>query len=192
MPDLLARRSEYSPEELLFLPDAGHCELVRGRLVEKEMGARSAWIGGELLGRLREFARASGYGLVFPADVGYVCFPEDPKKVRKPDVSLIRSGRLPGNRIPDGHIALAPDLAVEVTSPNDTIAEVQTKVGEYLAAGVPLIWVITPEARTATMYRADGSASLIQWNGVLRDDNVLPGFQCRLGDLFPPDEPGAL
>ena len=49
---------------------------------------------------------------------------------------------------------LSPDLAVEVISPNDLATEIDQKVAEYLGAGVPLVWVVHPEARAVRVHRA--------------------------------------
>ena len=93
--------------------------------------------------------------------------------------------RLPEGPTSDGYIYIAPDLAVEVVSPNDTAYEVWRKVLEYLDAGVALVWVIDPEARTAQIYRRDGSTDLLREDGELSGEDVLPEFRCRLATIFP-------
>lgn len=176
----------YTPEDLLSLPDGESFELVAGRLVEKPVGAESAWIGGLLFARLLEFNARHRLGWVFPSDVAYQCFDWLPRHARKPDASFIRVERLP--KPPKGLISVAPDLAVEVISPNDLHSEVAIKVREYLQAGVRLVWVINPDSRTADVYRQDGTAAYLMENGILDGEDVLPGFQCRLGDILPEAE----
>lgn len=73
--------------------------------------------------------------------------------IRVPDVSFVAAGRLAGERPPEGFPDLAPDLAVEVLSPDDRSRDVLDKVGEYLQAGVRLVWVIDPKRRAAATYR---------------------------------------
>lgn len=141
-------KTRYTPEDLLAMPEAKNYELVDGRLVERNMGAESSWIGGRLHSRLDLFCDEHGLGWVWPADNGYQCFPHAPQLVRRPDVSFIRAGRLPGGQLPKGHVRIPPDLVVEVVSPNDLVYEVEEKVDDYQKAGVPLIWVIHPENRT--------------------------------------------
>lgn len=121
----------YTPEDLLLLGSRGNgFELVGGCLVEKKSGGLASSIGSQLAALLVEHGQRAGRGWVLGPAGGYQCFPNDRRKVRKPDVSFIRCGRLPAERVPDGHIPLAPDLAVEVVSPNDTAYEVDTKVQE--------------------------------------------------------------
>lgn len=185
--NVLARAS-CTPEDLLRLPDGKLYELVDGYPVEKKMGAESAWIGGELLAVLRNFCREHNLGNVFPADVGFQCFPFAPNLVRKPDVSFVRRGRFPGGVLPSGNARLAPDLAVEVVSPNDTYYEVEQKVHDYLRAGVLLVWVVNPATRTVRIHRPGGALSDLEGQQDLTGENVLPGFRCLVADLFPRPE----
>ena len=115
-----ATEARYTPEDLLAMPDGKSYELVDGRLVERNMGAKSSRVGGRLHLRLDPFCEEHNLGIVWPADNGYQCFPHAPGLVRKPDVSFVRSGRLPGDIEPDGWVKIPPDLAVEVVSPNDS------------------------------------------------------------------------
>ncbi len=176
----------YTPEDLLALDADRVYELVDGALVEKPMGAFSSWVAGLILHMLAAAAQDKGLGWVLPPDTGYQCFPDEPQKVRKPDVSLIRRGRLPGERIPSGHIRIAPDLAVEVISPNDLFYEVDAKVSEYLTAGIPVVWVVNPDARTVQVYHADHSFERLQETDELTLPELLPEFRCRVAALFAP------
>lgn len=173
-----------TPEDLLAMLNGDEYELVNGELVERHMGAESSWIAsnltwlfGCLFGRKRP-------GHFFTTDCGYQCFADDPGKVRKPDVSFVRFGRFPNERVPKGYIRIAPDLAVEVLSPNDLADEAEAKVEEYLDAGVQLVWVISPKAETVTVYRANRSAVKLHDEDELSGENVLPGFRCKVSDLF--------
>ncbi len=117
--------TRYTPEDLLAMPDGKSYELVKGELVERNMGAESSWIGGALHALLFLYCQAHRLGIVWPADNGYDCFPHAPGRVRKPDVSFIRSGRLPGDRLPKGWAKIPPDLVVEVVSPNEPAEQLE-------------------------------------------------------------------
>ncbi len=161
-------------------------EWVNGHRVERNMGAKSSRIGGILVGRLDVYAREHRAGLVFPADCGYQIFPDAPKKVRYADVSFVRSGRLPNDEPPDGHMRIPPDLAVEVVSPNDLAEDIEARVMDYLHVGVPLVWVVYPAARCVRVLRRRAPAAQLTEADELSGEDVLPGFTCPVRELFPP------
>lgn len=174
-----------TPEELERMADGVSYELVDGRLKERNSCSESSWIAGQILHCLGKVVRSSRIGLLWPPSQGYQCFPDDPNRVRKPDVSFIRSGRLPDDLPSKGFESIPPDLAVEVMSPNDEIHKLQRKVTEYLDVGVPLVWVVNPELKQVMVYRADGSVQLIRDRGVVSGEDVIPGFECPTSDFFP-------
>jgi Uma2 family endonuclease len=178
-----ARR--YTPEDLLAMPDGKRYELVDGRLVERNMGAESSEVGGNLYFHLRLFCQDRNLGIAWPADSGYQCFPQDPGRVRKPDVSFVRRGRLPGDVSPDGWVKIPPDLAVEVVSPNDSAEEIEEKFDDYREAGIPLVWVIYPKARKARVFRLSGPLVELEEDDVLSGEDVIPGFSCPLREILP-------
>jgi Uma2 family endonuclease len=65
---------------------------------------------------------------------------------------------------------------VEVLSPDDHPGEVLAKVGDWLNAGVALVWVVDPIRRLARVYRTDGTETSIDTTGRLEGEAVLPGF----------------
>lgn len=172
------------PDDLLRMPDGGSYELVDGRLEEKKMGAKSEEIGSVILAAIFNHVRPQRLGHVFGGATGYRCFPHRPRLVRKPDVSIVLRGRFPNEETPEGDIPIPPDLAVEVVSPNDTYEEVETKVVEYLAAGVRLVWVVSPTAKTVLVRRPDKSAVALDVTDALNGEDVLPGFACPVAELF--------
>ncbi|MBW3542735.1 MAG: Uma2 family endonuclease [Planctomycetes bacterium] len=176
----------FTTDELQSLADEERFELVDGRIVERHMGSESGWTSGRLFLRLGGYVDGQNLGWVWPADTGYRCFPDDPNKVRKPDVSFVARGRLPHGRPAPGYEEIAPDLAAESVSPKDRYYDVEDKVEDYLRAGVRLVWVINPEMRTVTVYRPDGSTSRLHEDDELSGEDVIPGFTCRVGDLFLP------
>ena len=80
-------------------------------------------------------------------------------------------------------------MIVEVVSPNDLAGDVERKLREYREIGVPLIWIIYPETRTAHIYSIDGPSDYLLADQYLEGETVLPGFRIRLGDLFPAEIP---
>ncbi len=176
----------YTPEDLLAMEDGKIYELDDGHLVRREMSMRSSWVGSRLYRFLDTHVDENKLGRAWHADLGYVCFPGAPRRVRHPDVSFIRSGRLPGGLSSDqGYCDIAPDLAVEVVSPNELAYEVVKKVVEYLDAGVLLIWVVYPESRTVLVIRHNRTGTLHREDDELSGEDIIPGFRCRLASILP-------
>jgi Uma2 family endonuclease len=177
-----------TPEQLLGVPNSVNYELVDGRLVERNMGLESSGIAARILILIGMFLRDHPLGFLFGPDAGYQCFPDAPAKVRKPDVSFIRFGRLKDDRVPAGHCPVPPDLAVEVISPGDLAYEVEHKVSEYLTAGVPLVWVVHPLTRTVRVHRGRpsplGNVSHLVESDLIRGEDAVPGFECRVAEFF--------
>lgn len=73
---------------------------------------------------------------------------------------------------------------MEVLARDDHPADTLEKIAHWLKAGVRLVWVIDSEQRTGRVYRADGSESLLDPNGVLDGEDVLRGFRCVLAALW--------
>ena len=77
-----------------------------------------------------------------------------------------------------------PDLAVEVVSPTDTVAEVDDKVKAWLDAGAMMVWVVNPRWRSVTVYRSAANIKTLTENEDLSGEDVVPGFRCRVAEIF--------
>ncbi len=175
----------YTAEEMYDLDKEHRYELVDGVPLERTMSVGSSLVATRLVVRVGAFADSHGLGYAFATDLGYKLFPDNPRSLRYPDVSFVRRDFFPDGRIPkSGYCTFVPALAVEVVSPTDEAEVVEARVSDFLRAGVELVWVVYPEARSAYVIRADGSAARLTESGELSGENVLPGFIYRVGDLF--------
>src|SRR5712692_3815014 len=95
--------------------------------------------------------------------------------VRSPDVAFVARGRFDQDELPEGFSPRAPDLAIEVLSPEDRPRHVLDKVGEYLQAGVRLVWVIDPRRGRAAIYRSLTDVREVGANDALDGEDVVPG-----------------
>lgn len=183
----MATRARVTAEDLWRLGEADvRRELVNGEIIEMvPAGGIHGQVTSRICRRLQEHVEGQGGGEVLVGDVGFVLnLSNDPERVRAPDVAFVSSQRLPEGRLPEGFLRGAPDLAVEVLSPSDNPLDVQQKVRDYLEAGAQLVWLIAPQAKTVTVYRADGSARLLREQEQLEGENVLPGLTIALAEVF--------
>lgn len=184
-PMATATRKRYTPEDLLKVSDRLMPELIDGQLVEREsMGQEADAVGGRLISFLNIYASTTLPGLVNAGQGGFQIFPDDPKKVRIPDVAFTKRERIPSGRAAKGHSRIAPDLAVEIISPRDLAVALRRKIRDFLDAGIPLVWVICPETRDVEVFRADGSGALRKEGETLDGEHILPGFSCPITALF--------
>ena len=167
-------------------PPAGRLELVRGRVVfEAPVGP---WHGKKSLKigiRLDAFATEHHLGDT-RVETGY-WLGRGPDTMRAPDVSFVAVARLASEKVWRGAVDQAPDLAVEVVSPNDTDREVADKVQQYLEAGVQRVWVVRMELKTITVHRPGGDAHTYGVADTLSSDDAsfsVEGFALSLAELF--------
>ena len=106
--------------------------------------------------------------------------------VRSPDVSFLSRERLRGlKKLPTGFFDGAPDLAVEILSPSDTLTGLHERLVEYFANGTRLAWVVNPLEETVLVYQeAAHSERLLHKGDVLEGAPLLPGFSLALSELF--------
>ena len=168
---------------LRFAEPGKTAELVRGVLIVREPpgtphGARAA----RLTVRVGAFVQQHALGEVFAQDTGFL-IQRDPDTVRAPDLAFVRKDRL-GAIAGEGYAELAPDLVAEILSPGDLPGEALEKVGQWLAAGVRLVWVLDPVRLEARVYRSDGSVLTVEADGTLDGEDVIPGFRCTLREIL--------
>jgi Uma2 family endonuclease len=181
----ITQKKLLTAEEFFLLPqppDGSQQELVRGEIVNMPPpGALHGVTQAKTSRRLGNFLDA-GPGGTLTCESGFIT-ERDPDSVRGPDISYWSKERL--KEIPVGYIEIAPDLLVEVLSPSNTWKKIRAKLKEYFERGVRLVWVISPEDRTLTIYRTLDEGRVLHENATVTGEDVLPGFTCRVSDLLP-------
>lgn len=172
-------------EELLALPDDDlRYELVKGEVrCMSPAGSKHGRLALELGRLVANFVHERGLGQTYAAETGFV-LARDPDTVRAPDVAFVQTERIPPDGPSDSFWEGAPDLAVEVLSPSDSMTEVEDKVFEYLAAGCRLVWVVNPRAERVTAYRSAHDIRSFAGDDLLDGADVLPGFSVPVHQIF--------
>lgn len=172
-------------EDFWQLPNDGQKhELVAGELTQRPpSGFLHGTIAMDLGGIIREHVKKHDLGVVCAAETGFK-LRHNPDTVRAPDVAFVSKGRILAHGKPEKFWEGAPDLAVEVVSPNDRFDDVVEKVQEYLAAGARLVWVALPRSKSLMVYHPNGDIKILHENDELQGEDVLPGFVCRIKQIF--------
>lgn len=169
-------------EELLRAQDIGRCELIRGELrMMIPPGAFHGSIAMKLAIPIANHVEAHGLGTVYAAETGF-WLARDPDTVRAPDVAFVRADRPPPPE--RGYYPGAPDLAVEVLSPDDRPGYVREKVAEWLEAGAQAVWVVHPYERTVTIHETGRDPVVLAQGDAIPGRELLPGFALPVARLF--------
>jgi Uma2 family endonuclease len=173
-----------SAEEFSRLPGHERYELVAGRLqVSEPPGGLHGVVAVRLASVLHNWVDAHDLGTVL-VETGYIVR-HSPDTVRGPDVSFVSKERLGSGEFPQAFVGFAPDLAVEILSPDDRSTEIEEKVADYLRGGTRLVWVVDPVAGTVSVRRPGQPPESLDRSGRLDGGEVVPGFSCSVQQLLP-------
>ena len=181
-----APKKVWTEAELQALPDDGYIhEVVSGELV---MSPKNNWYHGRICTRLSaalvNFASEHRLGAVLDSSTGYWMHN---RNCRAPDISFVPKSRLATvgfkpkeKRFFPG----APDLAVEILSPNNTRAEIDDRLRDFFSSGTQLAWIINPESEAVEICRSLTQRKLLGPGAFLEGEDVLPGFRYPIVNLF--------
>lgn len=132
---------------------------------------------------LDRYVREQGIGTVFAAETGFK-ISSNPDTVRAPDIAFIRRERIEEVGAVEGYWPGAPDLAVEVVSPNDSYTGVEEKVSAWLEAGTRTVVVVEPRTKTVTVRYSRTEIRVFTEGDVLDVGEVVPGWTMPVSDVF--------
>jgi len=158
------------------------CELVDGTLVDRPMGFYESLLA-VCIAKYISLASDNGRLGVTSGEQGFIRLGES--QVRAPDVAFFLRANLPEGRLPSERVpAICPDIAVEILSSSNTMAEMAQKRKEYFQGGCRLVWMVDPGARNVAVYRSPFQAEIVGWDSYLVGDDILPEFRMLVSDLF--------
>jgi Uma2 family endonuclease len=172
----------YSAEDLFGFGDSFRGELVDGRLVEMSpTSGRHGRIEARITTILTIWCDAHAPDqCVVAGETGFV-LRRNPDVVRAPDVAVLPRDRV--GDAPGEFVEGAPDVAVEVLSPSNTVSEMERKLRDYFDGGARSVWWVDAESRTAVVYRSLREREVFASRDSLVDP-ALPGLRVLVEDLF--------
>jgi Uma2 family endonuclease len=159
-----------------------HLELIDGELrAMAPAGAEHGAYGMNLAGDLSGHVRKLRLGQLFLAETGFV-LARNPDTVLAPDLAFVRRERVPANWS-RGFFEGAPDLSVEVLSPDDTVKSLTEKAKRWLESGCQEVWVVNPRQKSITIHAAGREPRLLQVGDELCD-TIIPDFRMPVSEVF--------
>ena len=166
-------------DELMRLPrDGRKWEMEDGRLTEVPTNFFHDAIGINLIGLMLPYTRKRGF--MSSGQAGF----HTTDDIRAPDVSYTRKERIPGGIPPHSFGVNTPDLCVEIISPSEKRDQMARKVQEYFDGGATQVWHVFPERQEVVVFTSPTEMQTLGADGVLDAGGLLPGFSCRVSDLF--------
>ncbi len=166
--------------------DSRKVELVEGEIVDMPLpNPIHAAILATMSAELFTYVRENESGRVLVSDAPFVLNrdAEGRDTLRGLDIAYISAERLPG-KLPRSPLHVAPDLAVEIISPSNKAEDIEKLIEQLLDAGTTLIWIVYPDLQRIAVHTKEGSFKL-KVSDSLSGGEVLPGFECRVADIFP-------
>lgn len=176
-------------DELLVMPHGDshgdfRCELVKGELRRMPpSGSEHGFVVVNLTVRVGGHVQVNQLGVCFGAETGFVLAVE-PDTVRAPDLAFVRRERVPAEGVTKKFWPGAPDLAVEVLSPDDRPRQVAEKIKMWLETGALMVWAVDPRRRTVTGHRPAQDPLTLTESDELEGYEVVQGFRCKVSELF--------
>jgi Uma2 family endonuclease len=181
-----AAKKTWTEAELQTLPEEGFIhEVVNGELV---MSPKNNFYHGDICSRLLlglgNYNHAHKLGAILDSSTGFWM---KNRNCRAPDISFVSRARLQTlgfKRSTNTFFPGAPDLAIEILSPNNTRSEMNERLKDFFESGTRLAWIIDPEAQRAEICRSLTQRKLIGSGGFLDGEDLLPGFRYPFAEWF--------
>jgi Uma2 family endonuclease len=158
-------------------------ELERGEIVETpspgELHGVICFLIVRLLGN---YAFQRGKGFLCSNDTGLLV-ESNPDTVRGPDVMLFAESRAL-EQMSRKFSDKVPELVVEVLSPNDQTTKTNRRISQYLARGVPIVWLVDPEVHSVTIFRPDRAHVVLDETEEITGGEILPDLRIRVAEMF--------
>ena len=174
-----------SAEQLYSLAMQGQrFELVRGVLiVMSPAGGDHGWIASRILTRLGTHVESNDLGRTFAAETGFL-IEVDPDTVRAPDAAFVSHESLKATPPSKSYLQVAPELVVEVVSPNDSSTDVEAKAEQWLQAGSKIVLVADPQNETLRVYRDKARIEILRSGDTFLAGEVCGDWQVSVDAIF--------
>ncbi len=141
-------------------------------------------VSGNVNEPVRRFVREHNLGGVWYAPVD-VIVQQEPLRTRQPDLLFISNER--AAIILEGRVHGGPDLVVEILSPSNSRADIESKLADYARVGVRECWLMSPEGHTVEalqLYAGEWKRLALRGGGETVETVVLLGLELPVSEIF--------
>ena len=178
---------QFTLDEFLALPESEPAsEYACGEVMQKPMPTNAHGI-------LQPYIWMLMYQFLAQTKLGRVrtewrCIfgPKGRRRAYVPDIVYASFERMPPiDANQQKYLRTAPDLVVEILSPDESAGRFARKLRFYLLHGVRLVWVVDPIAQTITVYApGSGDERVLRPGDTLDGGDVLPGFSVPVDEIM--------
>ncbi len=169
--------------ELFRLAELGYGELIKGVFTHMPPPGYKHSVIENNIGRIiGNYVQQHKLGFTLSGEGG-VYTHRNPDTVRGMDVAFISHARM-AQVLSNTYLDVAPELIVEVLSPDDRWSKVNQKLEEYFSIGVQIVWVVDPAQRQGYVYHSLTDVQRFTTNDELTGGVALPGFSVPVAELF--------
>ncbi len=174
----IEQRSDVTVDELEKTSLPYPAELYNGKVVFKMANFEHGRIQSKIAAKIDHYLEQNPIGDVV-TETNFRLWPDRADQSRIPDIAFVKKERVPKDlrRFP----AIAPDLAVEIISPEDNFLKVMNKVDAYIEQGAQIVWVVIADTREVLVCTAASKHSV---RDVLTAPELLPGFELPVSKIF--------
>ena len=170
-------------QEFLRLPEEKPAlELIDGRVTQKVSPTLPhGWIQLKLATRINDHAQPRRLGLAIPEL--RVAFAESSPV---PDIAVLRWNRLTTDESGalSYEVPAAPDVAIEIRSPGQTVQRQLARCRWLVSSGVQLAYLVDPLEHLVYRVEPDASIDELPADGALTFGDVIPGLSIPIAELF--------
>lgn len=165
-------------------------EIMNGQWVEQgeefvAAGKQHGKIGAKIVAQFVNFLEGKSLGEVYQDNVGYVLAgtADNIELMLIPDVSFVTSERVVSEN-PNDFYYQAPDIAIEIISPSERVAEIRRKVKRYLQYGTEQVWLVYPDTQEVVVNLANGTSQTYEMGAKIAVGDMLPDFIFVMDKIF--------
>ena len=144
---------------------------------------------------LNAYVTAHRLGFILPAPIDVIIDRLPRVKARQPDILYLSRQRSGLRRLRDlqnmPQLDIAPDLVVEMLSPEEPQRTLAGKLRDYARIGVPEVWPVSSEDQTVEVLRLENGLyvrSGLYGSGDVIVSHVLPGLNLSVDTIFADDD----